>query len=223
MSHEFDTGFVLPQRRKLREAIIARIREDLEIPTKPTSTGELYLADVVELAAPFQQGDGDLEEMLKESIAGRSPVVAVALGSRSFRSTNTDERSWRGELQVHVYVLSSHARGLLERLRGGDEASEIDRAVDPGLETMMEHVFERLAGFTPPDCRCAELRPNREDFPYVADDFSVAEMMFDVEIQTDVNPNRARTQVVTNIHTTHEDTEAGDPSDLEARTTLEAP
>jgi hypothetical protein len=223
VAHEFDSGLTLPQRRKIREAIVARLREDLELATLPGSTGDLYVAAVVELAAPYRQGDGDLEEMLKEAAAGRSPMIAVALGARSFAASNTDERSWRGPLQVHVYVLSSHRGGLLTRVRGGDAAAEASNAADPGLETAMEHVFERLAGFAPPDCLAAELRPQSEDFPYVADDFTVAEIVFEVAVQTNVNPKRARTQVAVDILTTHSETEAGDPADLDALSTLEEP
>jgi len=221
VAHAFDSGFARPQRRLIREAIVAQLRTDLQVSTLPGSTGELYVTAVVELAAPFVDGDGDLMQHLHDAVAGRSPVIAVALGDRSFRATNTDDRYWRGTLEVHVYVLSKHARGLLERLRGGDPASLASNAADPGLETAMEHVFERLAGFTPSSSHASELRPVRESFPYVADDFSIAELVFECDAQTDVNPNRGLTQIATEVLHTHTDDAAGDPSAVDALSELE--
>lgn len=221
MSQDFDTGYVLPQRRKLREAIVLRIRDELEAASLPLTQGDRYVRAVVELAAPFQVGDADLEEMLKEAAAGRSPVVAVALGGRSFEASNSDERSWRGSITVHVYVVSSHRGGLLARLRGGDYASDADQTLDPGIETALEHVFERLSGFVPPNCKASELRPRSEGFPYVADDFTVAELTFDCALQTDVNLARRRVRVVTDVLTTHTDEEL-DPHELEALSELDA-
>lgn len=224
MAHSFDSGLPVPQRRRIREDIVTELRRDLELATLPGSTGELYIAAIVELAAPFQPGDGDLEEHLKESIAGRSPVIAVALGARAFASSSTDHRHWRGELQVHVFVCSSHSRGLLERLRGGDTPAVASNAADPGLETAMEHVFERLAGFTPSEgSHAGELRPTREDFSYVGDDFTVVEMVFECDVLTDVNPHRALTQVADEVFHTHSDDVAGEPSELDVLSELEEP
>lgn len=220
MAHEFDTGLVLPQRRKVREAIARRLREELGVASLPLAQGDQYFKDVVELAAPFEVGDPDLEEMLKEAAAGRSPIAAVALGGRTFEASNSDERQWRGNLSVYVYVVSSHRGGLLTRMRGGDHASTTDQTVDPGIETALEHVFERLAGYVPPDCLAAELRPRSEGFPYVADDYTVAELAFDLALQTDVNAARKRLRVVTTILTTHDESAAD--VELEAISELEA-
>lgn len=222
MAHVFDTGFERPQRRLIREAIVAQLGQ-LRVPTLPGSTSDLYVVAVVELAAPIKFGDGDLEEHFKEAMGGRSPAIAVALGERRFAPTNTDERRWRGDLDVHVYVSSSHSRGLVERLRGGDAAAEASNNADPGLEVAMEHVFERLSGFALTDHLGAELRPDHEEFPYVADDFTVAEMVFTVQTTTDVKPRRVYTTLAEVIETTHTDVDAGDPSDVVADTELPAP
>lgn len=219
MSHEFDTGYTLPQRRKLREAIALRLRDELEIASHPLAQGDRYLKAIVELAAPFEPGDGDLEEMMREAVAGRSPIVAIALGDRSFTASNSDERNWRGSVVVHVYVISSHRGGLLARLRGGDIAGDMDQTLDPGLETAMEHVFERLSGFVPPECRASELRPRNESFPYVGDEFTVAEIVFDVDLQTEINLARRRVRVATDVLATH-DHDAS--HELEALSELEA-
>jgi hypothetical protein len=145
-------------------------------------------------------------------VNGRSPVVCVALGDRRFDSTNTDARQFRGELDVHVYMVSSHARGLLERTRGGDAPATASNSADPGLEVVGEHVFERLAGFVLRDHRAAELRPEREEFAFVGDAFTVVEQRYSTQVTTNVNPRRSYTTTATEIDTTHTDTEAGDPS-----------
>lgn len=220
MTHVFDSGYSLPQRRKIREAIVAQLRRDMPMASMPGSTGHLYIAAIIELPAPFVESDSDLEEMLKEAVSGRSPILAVALGPRSFEPIGTDALAWRSELSVHVYVMSSNQRGLLERLRGGDATSQTNDAADPGLETAMEHTLERLAGFTPPDCGASELRVSREDFIVVGDEFTAAELTFEMQVETYVNPNRGLTQLATEIDTTHADTEAGDPSDRETLTEL---
>lgn len=213
MSHTFDSGLARPQRRLIREAIVTQLN-GLRVATLPGSTSNLYAVAVVELAAPIRFGDGDLEEHLKEAVVGRSPVLCVALGNRDFEAANTDERRWRGELDVHVYVVSSHARGLVERLRGGTAAAEASNAADPGLEVATEHVFERLAGLVLPGCKASELRPQREDFPYVGDDFTVVEIRFTTMVTTDVNPRRAYTVVADSVRTTHVDDDIGTPSNV---------
>jgi len=222
MSHTFDSGLSRSQRRLIREAVVAKLGE-LRLASLPGSTSDLYTVAVLELAAPIKWGDGDLEDHIKKAVVGRSPVICVALGAREFMATNTDERRWRGALDVHVYVVSSHARGLLERLRGGDAAAEASNAADPGLEVAMEHVFERLAGFVLPSCKAAELRPVREDFPWLNDEFTAAEILFTTQVTTDVNPRRAYSTVAVEVDTTHTDQDAGDPSAVRHVTELPEP
>jgi len=222
MSHDFDSGLHVPQRRKIRESIVAQLREDLDFASSPQSQGAQYMRAIVELAVPLQVGDGDVEDLFRETLAGRTPAIAVALGARNFSSTGTDNREWEGVLTIHVYVVSSRAGGHMQRIRGADFASDNDATVDPGLETAMEHVFERLSGFTPPGCHCAELRPRSEDFAYIADDFSIVDMTFETDVYTDINPTRRKSRLVESIQSTIKDSTA-EPVAVLSLTTLEAP
>lgn len=220
MAHVFDSGQALPQRRALREAIVGRL-EPLRKASLP-GVGSLYLEAVIELAAPFRAGDDELENHLKDAIQGRPLVATVALGERQFAPTGTDNREWRGDLRVQVMVVSTHARGLLAR-QAGDAVAAADTSKDPGLDTVLEHVFERLAGW---DCGVAgvsELRPVSEDVAYMGADATAWELVLTAQVQTDTNPNRALTQVVVDVLATHSETEAGAPSALDALTTLEEP
>ncbi len=213
MAHTFDSGKALAQRTLVRRGAVAALAE-----LRRQSPGTKYLAAVVELPAPLV-GEAALE-FLKAALGTQLPAVAIACGPRSFAPNGTANREWRGSLQVHVYVCTAHARGLVDGRTAADVVALADDTADPGLDTMAEHVFERLTGLHLPAANAAELRPVSEDIAFVDQDLTVFEQVYSVEVFTDVNPKRSLTQVATDLDTTHTDSVAGDPSAIRTVTEL---
>ncbi len=205
MAHAFDSGLATAQRTAVRAAIAAAIVE-LRKASLP-GPGALYLEAVVELAAPISFTSDETEGHFLKTLAGRSPVVAIALGDRAFVSRGTDNEEWTGDLDVHVYCCSNAARGLVERM-AGDVVSAADNSKDPGVETIAEHVFERLAGAPLRAHVAGTLRPVLERVAYLGDDYTVIEQRYAALVQSDINPRRALTLIADSIDTTHEDVDA---------------
>lgn len=227
MSHRFDSGLDRAQRRTIREAVIAQLGQ-LVVATLPEANDEgaaedKFVVAVAPLPAPITSfEDGDQGDFFRKAVDGRSPVICVALGDRAFNRTDMDGKQWLGALDVHVYVASSHRRSLMDRL-AGDLVADDDDSKDPGLEVTCEHVFERLAGWPLPTARAQELVAVKEEFAWVADDFTVMELLFTTKVTTVTNPNRDRTVLVEVLETTHTDVVSGDPSDVVHETELAAP
>lgn len=212
MALTFDSGLPKPQYTLIREAITAALA-DLRRPTK-------YLTAVVDLAAPVHFGSGDAVN-LADAVKGRTPAVAVAIGSRDFESGGTDNTEWHGPVEVHVYCCTTHARGLVEGRLVTDTVALADDTKDPGLDAIGEHVFTRLAGLPLDDVYGGCLRARRYDVAYVGGDLTVVELLFQVDLQTNTNPDRAATTVVTEILATHAEAAVGDPAATDALTELD--
>lgn len=202
MAHRFDSGLGLSQRAAIRRAVVAAI-EELRLPVSPGG-GALYLQAVVELATPVRFTQDYDEEHFRLVVAGRSPAVAVALGDRTFSSYGSDNEEWKGALDVHVYSSSANARGAFARV-AGDVASEVSITADPGVEVIAEHIFERLSGAPLAGLHVGEVRPVREGIVLLAEDATVFEQVFSVEVLTPVNPRRALIVKATSIDTSHTD------------------
>ncbi len=227
MSHRHDSGLTRAQRSLIREAIVAQLAQ-LIVATKPEANAEgapedKFVVAVRALPQPVRLEGDSVDEHVLDALQGGSPAICVALGNRRFESSGSDGRQWLGELDVHVYAVSSHARGMVDGRLAGDTVADGDSTKDPGLEVLCEHIFERLAGWPLTAARADELRAVREEFLWVGDDFTVVEILFTTRVTTNVNPNRDRTVLVEVIETTHTDAAAGDPSDVVAETELNAP
>jgi hypothetical protein len=217
VAHVFDSGLPGPQRTLVRDAVVAAL-VDLLLPAMHAS-GKKYLTQIVGLPAAVKFGSDD-EAFLRELINGQSPSVLVALGKRRFEADGTDNVEWRGELRVHVYVASSHSRGLVTGRLAADVVALADDHADPGVEVIGEHVFERLSGLPLDTARGSALRPDDEDLAYVGMDWTVLEQTYDVLLDTNVDPNRALTQKALDVFTTHKQPDVGDDADVEADTEL---
>lgn len=207
MAHAFDTGAVKAGRTLLRDAVVAQLAQ-------LTTAEGLYLVAVVPLPAPFRDDQDAFGHMLLDIVAGRSPVVAVALGDSKAMSGGAgygDE--WYEEVDVFAYCLSSHGASTLMRLTG-DASSLASLAKDPGVEIAAEHVRERLAGWRPAvtGLLANELRPTtfEPDF-YFGEDHTIARLTFTVQMRADVNRLRGFTQLLEGIDATHgeDDADAG--------------
>lgn len=187
MPHTYDSGQTLSGRRLIRAQVVAKLGG-------LAKSAGLYAAAIVELPAPFDASDDELAEMLALALGGQSPAIAVALGDRQFEASGGNGDEWRGDLEVHVYVATRLQRGALEQTRG-DVVADVDVTKDPGIETMLEHVFERLAGQRLRTAiggaaaapMTAELRPQSERVVYFATDWLVWEQVYALDAQVDVD------------------------------------
>ena len=201
MARTFDSGALYPARRLVRQQIAARLDDLLR-----ASGG--YLGSVVELPAWFTAGDPDLQAMLVSGLS-QPPAVLIALGARSFRAAGMGDASmWRSELEIQVLLADRVNRTELDTVRG-DVTSDDDATTPPGIETMSDHVLERLAGArlrtaigdVLPAANAAELRPVNEREVWFGDGWIVWEHLYTVQIEVDINRQRAVSARLLSIRT----------------------
>lgn len=197
MGHAFDTGLDAPQRTKIRLAIAARLA-DLRKSANPPR----YLAAIKSIPRPYKgEGDEKGEFFLGRAFAGQAPAVAIALGRTAYDPQGAEPGELVGELDVVVYVASSHARDLVDGRLAPDVTAANDLTRDPGVEVMLEHVRERLAGQSLGVEGVNELRLVEDDEAATFEDLTVFEQRYRVRVETRINPLRAETRVITSIET----------------------
>ena len=196
MPHRFDSGLAAPIRARVREAILAALL--------PLTRGSgLYVATVVQLPTTFRFATEDDERLFDDLVAGNSPAIGVGLGRQTFRKgTGTGGRSWLGDLEVGIYVGVKHARSVLAGL-AGDVASSANVTKDPGVETVLEHCFERLAGLQTGIDAAPRLVPDAEDPIYYGAGWQVWEQTYRVAVELALNPQRDNTARVTDVQVDH--------------------
>lgn len=214
VAHAFDTGAVLAGRTLLRNAIVAQLEQ-------LTRAEGLYLEAVIPLPASIAD-QASLDHIVQDIVAGRSPVVMVALGDGKFAPGGagfSDE--WTEAIDVEVYCLSSLSAGTVLRMTG-DASSALALTKDPGIEICAEHVRERLAGWRPSvsgllakELRIQSLAPNF----YFGEDHTIARLSFTVEARADVDRLRGYTQLLTGVDATHGEDDAGVGDDRPTITT----
>jgi hypothetical protein len=211
--HVYDHGGVKPQRTALRDALVAR----LSLLKRPA----MYLQAVVML--PTRINDPD-DGTLYAALNGRAPAIAIALGRGEAAGGGMPASSARKNIEIAIYVVSSHGRGNVEGRLAGDVSSAADVTKDPGVETMLEHVEELLLGRDLGIPGVAEIRPGTEDEVWSGEDMTIWEATYTVRVDRAINHNRLVTTLLTEIDTRHEVDDA-DPDNPEAvnLTAIEAP
>lgn len=200
MPHKFDTGLAKPQRTLIREAIIAKLA-----PLLTTANPARYVAAIKPLPRALRgEGDGDGFAMLKYEVAGKAPCILVAVGRKRYDSS-VNPLEARGELEVAIYLVSSHARGIVSGRLAIDAVATADLTKDPGIEVMLEHVEELLLGQPLGIAGVDMLRPTDEDEVVTFEDFTAWELRFVVAVERVINPNRDETELVTSIEGKHEE------------------
>lgn len=197
MPHAFDTGLDKPQRTKIRDAIIARLA-----PLKKSANPALYVSanGIKTLPRPFRgAGDDEGREMLAQELQGMAPGIAIALGRTSFEARGTSAVESGGELEIAIYVVSAHLKGLVEGRLYGDAIAAAANTNDPGLFTMLEHVRELLLGQELAIDGVGPLRPQEEDEVATFADFTVWEQRYLVDVDIEINPQRGITQLLESI------------------------
>lgn len=140
MAHSFDTGLAMPQRTLIRRGVI-----DLLAGLKRSAGG--YLHAVRPFGGIVRSFTDELGiDLLWKALSGGSPAIAVALGDRATHPTGMGGFKGAGELELFVYVYSSHPRDMLTGRHEADVVAAASNTADPGIDVIMEHVEELLVG-----------------------------------------------------------------------------
>ena len=195
----FDSGLYQPLRSAIRRALIDRLG------STPTGNGKPllkasggYLAKVGALPRPIK---GESEEELAFvwiALQGATPSLLVALGRMDLTPIDGNE-DYLGELEVAVYSLSKNLRAFVDGCMSPDAVASGDPTADPGIETMLEHVRELLCGQELGVIGVHEIRPKSEDEVVTDGEGSLWEQRFTVIVEASVNPQRASSDLVTQI------------------------
>lgn len=222
MAHTFDTGATVAQRTRIRNAVIARLA-----PLLRTANPPRYIppAGIKALPRVFEGGvdEGDLK-MLEQFLNGASPGIGVALGRMPFDEAGLEPTDLTGELDVVVYVGTQHGRDLVDGRLAADVTASAAVIANPGLETILEHVLELLAGRRLGVPGVAELRARSED-PAVAvfAEMTIGEVRFTARVEREIKPWRGVSTLVTEVENRiSEDSIPADTAGLDPITTTVA-
>jgi hypothetical protein len=214
MPHVYDTGQLLPQRTAIRNAVIQR----LQLLARPT----LYARAISALAVQLDAGDEIPAEVVR-TLQGNNPAILVALGPGEALAAGMGGNRTRIELELSVYVVTSHGRDLVVGRLAGDVRSA-DVTQDPGADTMVEHVEELLTGWDPGIPGVEEIRLQRESELSTTLDLTIWEVEFSVRVDRTAGRHPALTTLLASIAAVHNAAGAGDANPvIETVTDVEAP
>jgi hypothetical protein len=169
MPHAYDTGLLIPQRTAIRNAVVTR----LQLLARPT----LYARTVAWL--PVRLNSEEVAPEVIQVLQGNNPALLVALGRGDALAAGMGANRARIEIEVAVYVVTSHGRDMvLGRLSGDVRSADITQ--DPGADTMVEHVEELLTGWDMGIPGVEELRLQSENEVATSPDLTVWEVLFSV-------------------------------------------
>lgn len=153
----YDTGAGKPLRQVVIEGIV-----DLLSRLMVTTGGFLRAIEPTDIETRGKF-DREAAEVILQELAGRTPGVLVTTGDMPFQTAGSSPFAWRGELEVHVYILVNSLRSRIARV-AGDVTSAAEETADPGAYAITEHVRQLLVGKRPGGTLGAikELRPVSE-------------------------------------------------------------
>ncbi len=213
----YDTGLMAPQRTLIRAAIASRLA-----PLLKANGG--FLARIAAMPRPLRSRDEDEIGLLVNQLSGVTPAVLIALGRLPLQSTNTDGREWSGELEIVLYAVSSSARSFVDGRLASDGVAAADPTADPGIEAMLEQIRQLLLGQDLGVNTTSEFRGHAEDELYTFSDITIWEQHYTMQLEIEINPNRAITEIATEVLVDN-DLDGADPVNplVETITQLEAP
>lgn len=199
----FDSGLYRPQRSVIRQAVIDRLG------STPTGNGRPllksaggYVVKIAPLPRPLRGESDDELAFIWIALQGATPSLCVALGRMTMEPVGGNE-DYIGEIELAVYSMSKNMRSFVEGRMAPDDVAAGDPTADPGVETMLEHVREILCGQEIDVIGVHEVRPKSEDEVVSDGDATLWEQKFTVAVEVSVNPQRANSDVVTEIETQH--------------------
>jgi len=107
-----------------------------------------------------------------------------------------------GTLGLSVYIIARHQRSTLARV-SGDTIGDESLTADPGVETIAEHVIERLAGQSLSVPCCGLLRCSAENMVQFDGEVLIWQLVFSVDTDSRINPNRSITLLAESIEMYH--------------------
>lgn len=214
----YDTGLGAPQRTLIRNALVERLQ-----PLLRANGG--FLRKIGTLPWTIRSKSDDDIGWLVQAIDSQTPAIIVALGRRDFESIGTFGLEWNGPIEVVVYCASSNARSVVDGRLAGDAAAAIDPTADPGIEAMLEIAMRQIILGQDLDIPTThEFRAASEEEVYTFMEYTLWEQRYTVEVQVDINPDRAVTTQVGEIDVANNlDTDGATDLTVETLTTLEAP
>lgn len=216
MAHAYDTGLAVPMRTAIRNAITAKLAPLLKRQTPPAPAK--YLQAIKTVARPMRgQGDEEGKDLVANALLGQAPAIAIALGKLPAEQADTTRTIYQGELEVALYMISEHARGVEEGRLYGDAISAADDTADPGIWTVLEHARERIAGAHLGIAGVEEPLFVDEDEVVTAADATIWEQRYSISLTIVINHARETTDIATSIEsrTTPDGVNPDGPEDLD--------
>lgn len=200
MPRTYDTGHAAPQRKLIADKIIEKLTPLLV----PGAGGAVdgFLEALIPIGYRVDRSEEDLAvDMLWDDIGRKSPAVAVApLDLRSTQAGGPGRA--QGELEIEIYVVSSHRRGTTEGRMSGDAIAAGDNTADPGIWAILELVWSRLFDIKMGIATVHELKLEREAEVITDPTKTIWKMQWSIVVGRDANLYRGLTQKFTNARTT---------------------
>lgn len=197
--HRFDSGLYRPQRSAIRQAIMDRLG------SVPTGNGRPllksaggYIAKIAPLPRPVKNDSDEELAFFWIALQGTTPSLCVALGGMQITPIDGLE-DYLGELEVAVYCLSKNLRSFVDGRMAPDSVATGDPTADPGVETMLEHVREILAGQDIGLIGTHDMDPKSENEVVTDGEGTIWELKFSLVVDVIVNPERVNSEVATSL------------------------
>ncbi len=192
--NRYDSGLHRAQRSEIRQILVDRLGALL------FSNGR-YLRSIRQLPRPLKGDSPEEIDLIVNELQGQSPAVLVAIGRKTYQAAGMEipAVSYRGELELAVYVVCTNARARQDGRLSTDIAGQSDPLADPGIETVLEHIEELLLGQELNIKSVSELRPVSEDELATFGDLSIWEQRYTLAVERVMNPERDNGEALTAI------------------------
>lgn len=206
MPHTFDTGHTSPQRKLIVDKMIAAL-SPLLVPTLPGGSAIGFLEAIIPISYRVDRTDDDYAiDVLLRDLAGRSPAVAIAPLDLVSKQAGGPGRAI-AELEIEVYVVSSHERDLTEGRAASDAIAAADITADPGIWAVLELVWMYLFDIKMGIATVHELKLEREAEIICNETLTIWKMEWSIQVGRDANLYRGLSQLFTNAKTTLDPTD----------------
>lgn len=199
MALAFDTGQPKAQRSLFFDAIVVALADLMR------ANGG-YLRTVKRIARTVRAAVNETHDefgmhLVEQASQGCMPCVLVAFGDAKYQSASTDPIDSYSELDVQILIVSSHLGGFEAGRIVADAAAGADATQDPGLDTMLEHVEERLMGQNLGVPGVHELRWHHVGEVDTFDQYTAWEARASVVLERHINPDRDEDRIDVEIET----------------------
>jgi hypothetical protein len=191
----FDSGLGAPIRTLVRNAVLNLL------------SGLVAPAGFFEALIPigfYIEGPNDDHgiDLLMNELRGKANGVAVACGEMALSPAGGPERS-RGEIDIEIYVYSTHRTGMTIGRTSGDAAAGASVAADQGLDAATELVWQALFNTPLGIGKHVQTPIQRRERQIIANnEMTIWHQQWQVTVTRDVNHQRAVVQKVVDAKTT---------------------